>query len=200
MNVFERAFIRAGIDVNYTTGFNPKPKLEFANPITLGFESEDEIASIEILSDKKTDRDFFENDFIAKINNTLPAGIKVLKSKIIKTIICEETGKKVPSLMSTYGGGIYELKCVNNSCADKLFKRLKNEDGVSIRINSENRNILNLRTEKKTNGKILNIFRFLKDEYGIEHPFDYFEVTRKHTLCSGTTETHEQDNYFQCYE
>ena len=70
MNIFERAFLRSGIDLVYSRGFNPKPKLEFANPLTLGVESEDEIASIEIEIVKGTDKESAEKDFIQKMNES----------------------------------------------------------------------------------------------------------------------------------
>ena len=51
MNIFERAFVRAGLKVSYTEGFNPKPRLEFADPLSLGIESKEEIAAVEIVSE-----------------------------------------------------------------------------------------------------------------------------------------------------
>ncbi len=198
MNVFERAFIRAGVDLNYTTGFNPKPKLEFANPITLGFESEDEIASIEILEDEKICIDDLGNYFIEKLNKALPSGIKVTKAKLIKSILCEATGKKVPSLMSTYNGGIYKITCSNSFTAEKLYANLENKSGVNIERDSEKNNILNLKTWKTESGNILNLFKFLKDEYGEEYPFDNYAVTRKATVCTMSDDI--RNDYFLCYD
>ena len=43
MAVFERALARAGYAARFTEGFNPKPRLEFANPLSLGLDSLDEI-------------------------------------------------------------------------------------------------------------------------------------------------------------
>ena len=40
MRQFEMAFQRAGLDVMFTQGFNPKPRLEFLNPISLGVYGE----------------------------------------------------------------------------------------------------------------------------------------------------------------
>ena len=37
MKVFKRAFKRAGIDIAYSQGFNPHPKMGFAQPLSLGY-------------------------------------------------------------------------------------------------------------------------------------------------------------------
>lgn len=46
--VFERAFRRSGVVVKYTEGFNPTVKLNFASPLSVGIESEYEVAEVEI--------------------------------------------------------------------------------------------------------------------------------------------------------
>ena len=43
---FERALIRAQIPISYSQGFNPRPKMQFANALPLGFTSEGEIVDI----------------------------------------------------------------------------------------------------------------------------------------------------------
>ena len=55
MAVFERALVRAGIRARFTEGFNPKPRLEFASPLGLGIESDEEIAAV-VLEDRGTGR------------------------------------------------------------------------------------------------------------------------------------------------
>ena len=42
----ERALIRAKVPLAYTQGFNPRPKMQFANALPLGFTSEGEIVDI----------------------------------------------------------------------------------------------------------------------------------------------------------
>src|SRR5208283_338157 len=48
MTVFERALARAGYSARFTEGYNPKPRLEFANPLSLGLSSEEEVAAIDL--------------------------------------------------------------------------------------------------------------------------------------------------------
>ena len=74
MTVFERALARAGYSARFTEGFNPKPRLEFANPLSLGLSSEDEIAGIDL-------HDFdSEADFVLRMNRSLPEGLRVLRA------------------------------------------------------------------------------------------------------------------------
>ena len=204
MGVFERAFLRGGIEIAYTEGFNPKPKLEFANPLTLGFESEDEIAAIEIMVEPGFVNENIENDFIKKMNSSLPVGMRIVNSRIIKSIADEKTGKKVKSLMASYGGGTYVMSCAAgvdirtvNDTADALSKK---EGTEVVRIEGETGKFI-VKTGKDQKGRILNIFKFLSGECGFEHPFDKFEIKRTISHCSISSEKKEKtgDDYFSCY-
>ncbi|MBM2838589.1 MAG: Radical domain protein [Deltaproteobacteria bacterium] len=70
-SVFARAVRRAGIPVRYSAGFHPAPKITFSPPISLGMESLEEFADIEIegymASDEARDR----------LNLQLPEGIRI---------------------------------------------------------------------------------------------------------------------------
>ncbi|HHU90295.1 MAG TPA: DUF2344 domain-containing protein [Clostridiaceae bacterium] len=71
LRVFERAIKRANIPVAYTQGFNPRQKLVFGLPISIGLTSESEYADIELSEDMSPE------EFITKINKGLPEGLKV---------------------------------------------------------------------------------------------------------------------------
>lgn len=73
MQVFQRAFFRAGINLAYSEGFNPHPQISVAMPLPLG------CASICELLDFKSN-DILENDdFCSQINKVMPEGIRALK-------------------------------------------------------------------------------------------------------------------------
>lgn len=78
MRLFQRALRRAGIPVKYSEGFNPHPKLSFATALTLGVSSDGEYMDIEL------DSHVAPQEFIEKINNVLPEGIRILKAEYIK--------------------------------------------------------------------------------------------------------------------
>ena len=47
MRMFKRAFKRGGIKLAYSQGFNPHPKLGFAQPLSLGYEGMKELMEFE---------------------------------------------------------------------------------------------------------------------------------------------------------
>lgn len=105
MTIFERSFLRAGIKADYTRGYNPKPKLEFAQPLVLGLESNAEVASIGITSFDALKR-------LKKVNEVLPDGFNVLRAQYIDEK--QNTGnlgkrRKKKSLMALYWGAAYEI-------------------------------------------------------------------------------------------
>ena len=99
MTVFERALARAGYSARFTEGFNPKPRLEFANPLSLGLSSEDEIAGID-LHDFDTAADFIE-----RMNRSLPEGLRVLGV----AAEADPGPARRRSLMSLYWGADFEV-------------------------------------------------------------------------------------------
>lgn len=77
IRVFKRALLRADIPADYSQGFNPQPKLSFATALSLGVESDGEYMDLELT--KEIDCD----EFINKVNEVLPHGIKIVKAKYI---------------------------------------------------------------------------------------------------------------------
>jgi hypothetical protein len=102
MQIFERALLRAGYQSVFTEGFNPKPKLEFAQPLSLGIAGEAEIALAEL-------RNFDdEQAFSGSLNRVLPVGIRVNRVRFMSPY---RVGQKKHSLMSLYGGSEYRIEC-----------------------------------------------------------------------------------------
>ncbi len=111
MTIFERAFARSGIDVQFTGGFNPKPKIEFAHPLMLGLESEDEIAGVQCCQTYD-----IEHTFIPKVNENLPEGFTILRAR-------NNSFKK--SLMANLKGAKYRIICPGDE-ARLLAEKLQN--------------------------------------------------------------------------
>ena len=100
MTVFERALLRAGYAARFTEGFNPKPRLEFASPLSLGLESEQEIAAVDL-------HDFDnESSFMERLNGGLPPGLRVTRAAIAH----HEGTSRRRSLMSLYWGSDFEVE------------------------------------------------------------------------------------------
>ncbi len=75
MRLFERAFKRAGIPIAHSGGFNPRPRIVFAQPMPLGLTSEGEFADVEIMETVDT------KEFIKVFNESLPLGVRILDAK-----------------------------------------------------------------------------------------------------------------------
>ena len=70
MRTFQRAFIRAGIRIRHSEGFNPHPKMSIALPLQLGCESICELLDASVIDGPE--------DMVAALNLVLPEGIEVL--------------------------------------------------------------------------------------------------------------------------
>ena len=77
LRIFKRAFRRAGIEVSYSQGFNPHPRMSFCQPLSLGYEGLNEI--IEFQTDSDKDR----RNWLADMQTCLPKGIDLLKLGLI---------------------------------------------------------------------------------------------------------------------
>lgn len=69
----QRAFKRSGIPIWYTEGFNPHIYINFALPLSLGYESKAEIMDFNIMEEMS-----FE-EIMDKLNGAMPEGMKVTK-------------------------------------------------------------------------------------------------------------------------
>ena len=74
MRLFQRAFKRANLPLKHTQGFNPRPSVSIALPLSVGIDSVCELLDFDL------DCDFPESDNLKeRLNASLVDGIKVLK-------------------------------------------------------------------------------------------------------------------------
>lgn len=74
MRLFQRAFKRAGLPLKHTHGFNPRPSVSIALPLSVGVESHCELLDFDL------DCDFEQWDQLAdRLNSVLVEGVKVLQ-------------------------------------------------------------------------------------------------------------------------
>lgn len=73
MRVFQRAFKRAGLPLTHTQGFNPRPSVSIALPLSVGIESCCELLDFDLDGEKPDWESVCE-----KLNCALIAGIRVL--------------------------------------------------------------------------------------------------------------------------
>ena len=103
MTIFERSFQRAGIMLEYTSGFNPKPRMEFAHPLTLGISSHAEIVRCKLRAEHGESA---KDSLVEAMNASLPEGIEITRAEGI-------SGKKGrgrgQSLMALHAGSSYTV-------------------------------------------------------------------------------------------
>jgi radical SAM-linked protein len=73
---FGRAVRRAGIEIKYSGGYHPMPKISFDNPLPLGVESESEIMRMTVAANSGG------AELIDKINPFLPSGLQILTCRL----------------------------------------------------------------------------------------------------------------------
>ena len=71
MRLWQRAFIRAGVPLAYSEGFNPHPRISLAAPLALGITSEAELMDV-VLSKWSS-----PHNFTAAVGRQLPPGIAI---------------------------------------------------------------------------------------------------------------------------
>jgi radical SAM-linked protein len=74
MRLFQRAFKRAGLQLTHTQGFNPRPSVSIALPLSVGVESSCELLDFDLDGDKVANR-----IVRGKLNDYLVPGIRVIK-------------------------------------------------------------------------------------------------------------------------
>ena len=131
--LLQRAFRRAKINLSYSEGFNPHPKMSYGNALALGVESQGEYVDIEIEDDIEVD------EFLERINNQLPEGIKFIKG--------QEIDPKTPSLSSVIVYGEYIFNIDLDTPLSKEFVKsrvlnfVKSEEIIVAKTNKKGRKV-----------------------------------------------------------
>jgi radical SAM superfamily enzyme YgiQ (UPF0313 family) len=127
IEIFSMTFLRAGVPVRYTSGFNPLPRLEVAAPLALGISACNEVAAIE------TD-DFLDCQvFAEQMNTKLPSGLCINNAMNI----CILSGTKKYSLSSLLWGSVYRSvdggeDSVVKFCDEKNYRQNRTVSGGSV--------------------------------------------------------------------
>jgi len=77
LGVFEKTFRRANIPLEYSKGFNPKPEIVFAHPLSVGIESTGEIFEAILVDELPV------SFVVRELNKNLPSSITVLFAEYV---------------------------------------------------------------------------------------------------------------------
>ena len=91
MRFFQKAIRRSGIDASYTEGFSPHLKLSFAQPLSVGVETDGDYFDLEMnsLPDMET--------LVSKMNEQCVEGIEILNV----TLLDDDTGNGMSSVKAS---------------------------------------------------------------------------------------------------
>jgi radical SAM-linked protein len=126
--LFKKAFLRSGLPIQYTSGFNPVPRLEFAGNLAIGIQSEDEVGSCIL------EEDTAPQVFMTKMNESLPKTIQINNACIFPVT----NKRKRESLASSLWGSEYSLKCIDETRTEDFAKNIQLENFSSIMLPFKN--------------------------------------------------------------
>lgn len=84
LRVFQRACIRAGIELVYSKGFNPHPRLSLALPRPVGVETESDLLAVWIERPSEPE-EFDSASFCGRLRAQLPEGFEILELSAAKS-------------------------------------------------------------------------------------------------------------------
>jgi radical SAM-linked protein len=96
IRLWHRAFRRAGIELAYSEGFNPHPRMSLASPLALGIVSQAELMDVYLA------RMMSPHAFTACVGHKLPPGVEI-------TQVCQ-VALTLPSLQSQVRYAEYEVE------------------------------------------------------------------------------------------
>jgi len=83
LNFFQRACVRAGINIQYSQGFNPRPRMSLPLPRSVGVESDDELFCLRVAVDPDELRvTSYESRINDDLSAQLPEGCELLSVSV----------------------------------------------------------------------------------------------------------------------
>lgn len=95
LRLFKRAFKKSGIALAYSKGFNPHPKMGFAQPLSLGYTSFCELLELE------TEENYSREEIFEKVGRFMPEGVTILS--------CTDFPRGIKSLAAAAVEASYEV-------------------------------------------------------------------------------------------
>jgi len=102
-DLFEKMFVHSSLTLNYSNGYNPKPRMEFASPLPVGAEGYMEFAAVETLLPVNNEE--FNSALLKELNGKTIEGIKFLSVYNIPII----PNRKKLKLMPLYNGAEFRI-------------------------------------------------------------------------------------------
>ncbi|MBR3755488.1 MAG: TIGR03936 family radical SAM-associated protein [Firmicutes bacterium] len=137
LRLFKRAFKKCGIKLAHSQGFNPHPKMGFAQPLSLGYTSRCELLEIETVDSQST------ADLKEKLDSMMPMGVDILavaplkiKAKSLAGVVDEALYKvvfPVDAASADFDKVVADYLAQEEILAEKRQKKTKKMETVDIR-------------------------------------------------------------------
>lgn len=115
MRLFQRAFKRAGLPLKHTQGFNPRPSVSIALPLSVGVQSHCELLDFDL----DTTEIISNRQIVSRLNKALIDGVRVLD--------CYDDAGKLRDLAYLRCKIIFEYDSGIRPAAEKIGELLKRE-------------------------------------------------------------------------
>lgn len=142
----QRTFKRSGIPVWYTEGFNPHIYINFALPLSLGYESGCEIMDFNITEEMAL------KDLITNLNKAMPEGIFIKKIYVPNT---KHTAIKFADFKITFSGDVAESfnAFMSKEQINTIKKTKRGEKEIDLKPD------INVISIEETNGNTVLVLR-----------------------------------------
>lgn len=122
LRLFKRSFKRIGVKLQHSQGFNPHPKMSFAQPLSLGYSSSCECLEFDTTEPYPTE------EILQKINSVMPEGIEIF--------YCGELPEQGKTLAALTEAAAYEITIPaekDHVEIDELISRYMAREHITIR-------------------------------------------------------------------
>lgn len=128
MRLMQRAFQRSGLSLTHTQGFNPRPSVSIALPLSLGIESHCELLDFDLEGQVPS-----WEEIVSRLNNALIDGVRILKVypdgqrlknlSLLQSVVTLEYDSGVPENATEAIGALFARQ--------ELLVEKKNRNGTS---------------------------------------------------------------------
>lgn len=125
MRVFQRAFKRAGLPLTHTKGFNPRPSVSIALPLSVGVESHCELLDFDLEGESLS-----PEELKTRLNAALVPGVRVLE--------CYAGGRKLRDLSLLRVNVTLEYDAGIPAGAEEAIRALFARESLTVEKKSKN--------------------------------------------------------------
>ena len=139
LNFFQRACVRAGINIQYSQGFNPRPRMSLPLPRPVGVESDDELFCLRVAVDPDELRvKSYESRIKDELSAQLPEGCELLSVSVARA------GRSFQPSSATYVLAV-KAEYLNDELKATITDLLESENlNIQRRTGAEHSKIKNL--------------------------------------------------------